>query len=91
MEPWMTDDLVKDIPKEKLQILSELMKKRRGNDPKEMMRQLLPLIKECKQKGIQFTSSEVTSAIAAIRKHSSSEENAQIDEILRRTGYHGNP
>lgn len=90
MEPWMTDDLVKDIPKEKLRFLSEIMYQRKGNDPGEMMRQMLPLIKQAKEKGLQFSSAEVTAAIAAIRKHSSPEENAHIDSLLQKVQGKGN-
>ena len=87
MEQWMLDDLVKDIPRQKLEFLSSLMNRKAGNDPKEVMRQMLPLIKEAKENGLQFTPSEVSAAIAAIRKYSDSSENSRIDEILRKANY----
>lgn len=88
MEAWMKDELVQDIPKEKLLFLAELMQKKKGGDPQSAMRQMLPLIKEAKQKGLQFNAREVSSVITAIRKHSSPEENKQIDELLQKMNLH---
>lgn len=84
MEPWMEDDLVKDIPKEKLEFLSQVMMGSKGKNQKQMMSTLLPLMKEAQAKGLQFTASETAAAIAAIRKYSSREENSRIDEILHK-------
>lgn len=84
MEDWMNDDLVKDIPKEKLEFLGKMMTDSQGKTQKQMMSKMLPLLKEAQAKGLQFTASETTAAIAAIRKHSSQEENAKIDEILHK-------
>lgn len=84
MEPWMEDELMKDIPKEKLEFLSKLFQGGRGKTQKELVKALLPILKEAKEKGLTFSPSEVSAAIAAIRKHSSEEENARIDQLLRR-------
>lgn len=84
MEPWMEDALVQSIPKEKLTFLSKLFGSSKGKSQKEMMSTLLPLLKEGKEKGLSFTPSEISAAIASIRKHSSQEENQKIDELLKR-------
>jgi len=83
MEPWMNDTLVQSIPKEKMEFLAKLFQQGKGKTQKEMMVHLLPLLKEGKEKGLSFTPAEISSAIAAIRKHSSYEENQKIDELLK--------
>lgn len=82
MEAWMEDELVKDIPKEKLEFLGKMVDRGQGKSQKQLMSQMLPLIKEARAKGLQFTAAETSAAIAAIRKHSSQEENSQIDNLL---------
>ncbi len=84
MEPWMEDELVKDIPKEKLDFLAQIMTGSKGKSQRQMMSAMLPLMKEAQSKGLQFTAAETAAAIAAIRKYSSQEENAKIDEILHK-------
>lgn len=84
METWMKDELVKDIPKEKLEFLSKMQGRGNAKTQREWMRQMLPLMQEAKAQGLQFTPGEVSAAIAAIRKYSSQEENDKIDEILKR-------
>ncbi|MCR5458809.1 MAG: hypothetical protein K6F51_02820 [Acetatifactor sp.] len=82
-EPWMEDELVHSIPKEKLDLLSKLFTHGQGKTQKELLREILPLLKEAKEKGLAFTPSEMSSAIAAIRKHSSAEDNAKIDDLIK--------
>ena len=52
MEQWMLDDLVKDIPRQKLEFLSSLMNRKAGNDPKEVRRHMAKIIKEAKENGL---------------------------------------
>ena len=42
---WMQDDLVKDIPREKLEFLSTLFAKGHGKSQKEMMALLMPAMR----------------------------------------------
>lgn len=87
MEKWMTDELVKDIPVQKLEFLSNMMQKKNSNDPRQVMKQMLPMMKEAKEKGLQFTSQEVSAAIAAIRKYSAPKENERISQLLKKANY----
>lgn len=82
---WMEDPLVADIPKEKLEFLQTMFQAGQGKKQKEMMSTLLPLIKKGQNQHLTLTPAEVAAAIAAIRKHSSEDENAKIDSILART------
>lgn len=84
MAEWMEDDLVKDIAKEKLNMLSEMMTLSRGKNQQQLLASLVPFIKKAKQDGMTFTSEEIKACVAAIQKHSSPEENAKIDEMLKK-------
>lgn len=82
---WMEDELVKDISPAKLNFLEKLFHESHGKSQKELMSMLLPLLKDAKQQGLTFTSTEMNSAIAAIRKHCTAEESAQMDKILSKS------
>ena len=52
---WMQDDLVKDIPREKLDFLSKLFAQGHGKSQKEMMALLMPAMRKAKQEHLTFT------------------------------------
>ena len=56
---WMQDDLVKDIPREKLEFLSTLFAKGHGKSQKEMMALLMPAMRKAKQEHLTFTPQEM--------------------------------
>lgn len=87
---WMEDPLVADIPKEKLEFLQKMFQAGQGKTQKEMMRTILPLLKQGQSKHLTLSPAEITAAIAAIRNHSSEDENEKIDSILARTKEKGN-
>lgn len=86
---WMDDELVKDIPREKLDLLHQLFAeanaRQQDSGPqksqKEMLLLLMPLIKRAKAANLSFTPQEFQAAVTAIRRHSSREELEQIDKI----------
>ena len=86
---WMEDDLVQNIPQEKLDFLNKIFHEanaRKENagplkNQKEILMLLMPVLKEAKAANLSFTPAELQSAIAAIRKYSSPEELKQIDNI----------
>lgn len=51
---WMQDDLVKDIPREKLDFLSKLFAQGHGKSQKEMMALLMPAMRKAKQEHLTF-------------------------------------
>ena len=67
---WMQDDLVKDIPREKLDFLSKLFAQGHGKSQKEMMALLMPAMRKAKQEHLTFTPQEMQAAITAIKKYS---------------------
>lgn len=81
---WMLDELVKDIPEQKLDFLNEMFVKGQGKSQKELMFTMMPLLKKARQQNLALTSEEMKAAIAAIKKHSLPEEIEKIDNILNR-------
>jgi len=81
---WMSDPLVKDIPRKKLDFLGQMFTQGQGKSQKEMMMFMMPMMKKAKQENLTFTPQEMSAAIAAIKKHSSEEELKQIDKILEK-------
>lgn len=82
MPEWMSDPLVKDIPKKKLDFLSQMFSESQGKTQKELMMTLMPMMAQAKKENLNFTPQEMGAAIAAIKKHSNEEELKQIDKIL---------
>ncbi len=86
---WMEDELVQNIPREKLDFLNKMFveanarKQAAGTmkSQKEMLMMLMPIIKQAKAANLSFSPQELQAAIAAIRKYSSPEELRQIDDI----------
>ncbi len=83
---WMEDELVREIPRRKLDFLGQLFEQGQGLNQKEMMALMLPMLRRAKAEHLNFTAQEMNAAIAAIRKHSSSEELSRIDQILAKAG-----
>lgn len=81
---WMTDPSVKHIPKEKLEFLDQLASGGLGKSQKEMLPYIMTLMKNAKEKGLIFTATEIQTIIAAIKKYSSPEELARMDEIMKK-------
>ncbi len=89
MPTWMSDPLVKDIPKEKLTFLRELFEGGKGKSQKEMMMYMMPMMKKAKQLNLTFNNEELNAAITAIKKHSTQEELNKINDILNKTNKNG--
>lgn len=80
---WMKDELVQNIPKEKLIFLKELFAEASNKDKKQLLSSIIPKIKEGNKKGLTLTGDEVQRAITAIKKYSSKEELDKIDNLLK--------
>lgn len=86
---WMEDELVKDIPAQKLDFLNKMfhdanLRKQSmgpGKNQAEMLRMLMPVIKQAKAANLSFSPQELQAAIAAIKKYSTPEELEQIDKL----------
>lgn len=84
---WMNDPLVSNIEREKLEFLSTLVTGGHGKSQKEMMPYMMQTMKQAKAKNISFSSAEVSAVVTAIKKHSSPEELAQIDNIMKKAPF----
>lgn len=83
---WMDDELVKGIPQKKLDFASQLFTQGHGKSQKEMMSIILPMMKRAKAENLTFTQAELNACIQAIKKHSSQEELAKIDKLMKQQG-----
>ena len=79
---WMLDNAIKDISQEKLEFLKELVEGGQGKSQKEMMMFVMKSMKAAKAKGITFTPTELQLLMDTIRKYSSPEDLAKVDELL---------
>ena len=82
---WMQDDLVRNIPKEKLDFLGKLFAQGHGKTQKEMMALLMPAMRRARQEHLTFTPQEMQAAITAIKKYSTESELRQIENILEKS------
>lgn len=80
---WMNDSLVKDIEEKKLEFLNDLVLGGRGKSQKEAMPYMMMKMKQARADNISFSSAEVAAVVAAIKNHSTPEELAQIDKIMK--------
>lgn len=79
---WMDDELVKEIPTQKLIFLAEMFQEGHGKNQKEMLAFLIPMMKKAKRENLTFTPAEMNAAITAIKKHSTQEELTKINRLL---------
>lgn len=85
---WMDDELVKGIPQKKLDFAAMLFETGHGKSQKDMMRTVLPMMKKAKAENLTFTQNELNTCIQAIKKYSTREEIAKMDEILSKKQGH---
>ena len=82
---WMQDDLVSNIPREKLDFLGKLFAQGHGKNQKEMMALLMPAMRRARQEHLTFTPQEMQATITAIKKYSTESELRQIENILEKS------
>lgn len=81
---WMSDDIVKDIPENKLLFLNEIFNNPSLGNQKNMLLYLPKLLKRAKAENLLFTQDEFNRCVTAIRSHSNAEEAKNIDKILNK-------
>lgn len=79
---WMQDRAVSDIPPEKLEFLKKLAEGGKGKSQKEMILYMMQNMKTAKANGIAFTPSELSLLMDTIKKYSTPEDLAKVDELL---------
>jgi len=81
---WMEDELVKNISTAKLTFLEKMYQESHGKSKKDMMSFLMPMMKKAKEENLTFTPAEMNAAISAIKKYSTQEEIAKMDQLLEK-------
>lgn len=81
---WMDDPMVSHISDEKKMFLMRFKDSTAGLNKNRMMMVVMNMMKEAKANNITFTPEEIQVMIQAIKKHASEEENAKIDNILKK-------
>lgn len=79
---WMNDPMVSQIDPDKLAFLQSIVFETKGKSQKELFDFLIQLGKSGRLKNISFTEQEMSSIVAAIEKHSTPEELAQIHKFM---------
>ncbi len=80
---WINDPSLKGISQEKLLFLQKLVVDSGRITEKEKMPFLLALASKAKSNRISFTTDETDRIIAALKRHSSSDEHARMDQLLQ--------
>lgn len=80
---WMQEAAVQDIPKEKLDFLQKLVFESAGLSQKELLPFLMALAQRSKSAHITFSQEEMNAIVEAIRKYSTPEELAKINQIMK--------
>ena len=78
---WMNDPSISDIPEEKITFLKQMFDQVKGKSKNELMPFLMAMSKNKKQ-NLSFTPDEMNRIIVAIKRASSTEEQAQIEKVL---------
>lgn len=81
---WMEDPLVQSISKKKLDWLESLFHESQGKSQKNLLAALLPKLKQAKTENLMLTPPEMQAAIQAIKNHSTAEELAKIENLLKK-------
>ena len=80
---WMQDASIKDIDQKKLDFLQKLVFESTSLSAKERLPFLLAIANRSKEEDIHFTEDEMTRIVTVLKKISTPNEIAKMDQILR--------
>ncbi len=80
---WMQDASIQDIDPKKLDFLQKLVFESTSLSAKERLPFLLAIANRSKQENIHFTEDEMTRIVNVLKKISTPNEIAKMDQILR--------
>lgn len=80
---WMNDPAVANIDKAKLEFLQALVFESRNLTKEQMLPFLMSVAKKGADNHISFTDTEIDTIVNVIRSHSTPEELAQIDKLMK--------
>lgn len=85
---WMNDASLANISPQKLAFLQKMFQETQGKSQKELMTLLMPMMQKARQEHLTFTPAEMNAAITALKKHSTPDEIAKMDQILAKAKNH---
>lgn len=83
MDDWTKDPNLSGIQKEKLQMLQSMAAMGNGKGVNELLPFLMTAANTSKEKGLQFSDSEIELVVQVMKKTKSPEETARIDRMLQ--------
>jgi hypothetical protein len=84
-QDWIRDPSLSNISIDKLIFLQKLVFDGAALNEKEKMPFLLALVTKAKKNNISFTSDETTRIVDVIKKYSTPEETARLNQIMQMT------
>lgn len=81
-EEWLNNPKLKNISKEKLELLKQLAAQGSTKDKNSMLPFLMNAQKQSKQKGLNFTPDEISVMIDAMKVGKSKAEIAKMDKLI---------
>ncbi len=82
-EQWINDPSLKGISRDRLDFLQKLVVDSGKISEKEKMPFLLALASKAKKNSIVFTSDETNRIISVLKKYSSPDEHARMDQLMQ--------
>lgn len=80
---WMNDPSLSHIDKNKLQFMQKMFVESRNLSQKQMMPFFMSLAMKSKKEKISFSQEEAETVIAVLKKNSTPQELAQMDQIMK--------
>lgn len=81
-EEWKTDPKLKEIDRNKLDMLQDLAEKGNGKSASDMLPYLMSAAASGKKNGLQFSQNEISAVLEVMKAGKSPQESAKIDRIV---------
>lgn len=79
---WQNDPKLEGMDKSKLEMLQNLAEQGNGKSPADMLPFLMNAVSQGKNKGLHFTSQEISAVLEVLKMGKSEQEAAKIDRIV---------
>ena len=81
-DDWREDPELKQVDKEKLDMLQKLAEQGKGKNASDMLPFLMSAASRGKNNGLKFSADEISVILTALKSGKSSAEAAKIDQIV---------
>ena len=86
MNEWMNHPAMKNLDKEKLELIKAAARQTQGKSGKTLAPIMMSLITGANKKGIRFSNEEVSLILDILKEGKSAEEKMQIDHMINVIG-----